>query len=105
MKSGMERLITRRKLRQTDKDMRTGYRLKMQTERVTCVLGIFLHVVYVTRIRHLLDVDARLLLGARHRPDDALLNNVLQVGEPTPDVAHVLKRVGARTRVPVPELE
>lgn len=63
------------------------------------------HVVYVAGVRHLLDVHAHLLLGARHGSHNALLNNILQVQEPTPNVPHVLKRVGARTRVPVAKEE
>lgn len=60
------------------------------------------HVVHVAGVRHLLDVHAGLLLGARHSSDDAVLDDVLEVREPTPDVPHILKRVGARTGVPVP---
>lgn len=65
-------------------------------------LPAVVHVVHVAGVRHLLDVDAGFLLGARHSSDDGLFNNVLQVGETAPDVPHVLKRVCARTRVPVP---
>lgn len=102
MKRGMERLITRRKLRQrTRETIRTGVR----TARTGAAgrFRMFSHVIYVARIRHLLNVHARLLLGPRHGSDNALLNDILQVREPTPDVPHVFKRVGTRTWVPVPE--
>ena len=60
-----------------------------------------LHVVDVAGVRHLLDVHARLLLGARDRPHNALLDDVLEVGEPAPHVAHVLEGVRPGTGVPV----
>lgn len=61
-----------------------------------------LHVIHIARVGHLLEVDASFFLAASESSDDAVLNDVLQVGEAAPDVAHVLKRVRPGTRIPIP---
>lgn len=60
-----------------------------------------LHVIDITGVGHLLNVNARLLLGASDSSDDSLLDDVLQVGKSTPDVPKVLEGVRPGTRIPI----
>lgn len=64
---------------------------------------LHLHVINITGVGHLLNVDAGPLLGASDSSDDALLNDVLQVRESSPNVPKIFKRVCSGTRIPVPE--
>lgn len=66
---------------------------------------VYLHVVNVTGVGHLLNVDACLLLAASDGSDDSMLDDVLQVGKPTPDVTKVFKGVCSGTRVPIPTMQ
>lgn len=61
----------------------------------------YVHVIDITGVRHLLNVDARPLLGACDGSDYPMLNDILQVGKSTPDVSQILKGVCPGTGVPV----
>lgn len=65
--------------------------------------GVYSQVIYIARIRHLLDVDAERPVSACVKLDDAVFNHVLQVGEASPDVPLVLHGVCSGAGVPVPE--
>lgn len=60
-----------------------------------------LHVINVAGVGHLLNVDARLLLGASDGSDDSMLDHVLQVRKSTPDISKVLEGVCPGTGVPI----
>lgn len=60
-----------------------------------------LHVINIAGIGHLLNVDARLLLGACDSSDDSLFDDILQVRKSTPDVAKVLKGICPGTGIPI----
>lgn len=62
---------------------------------------MYSHIIYVAGVRHLLNVDACLFLGACDGSNDALLNDILQVRKSAPDITKVLKGVCPGTRVPV----
>lgn len=97
MKRGIDRLITRRKLRKNDQscgssvDKKGAVRLSKSGS----------HVIDVAGVGHLLNVHADLVCGSGDSANDSMFDDVLQVGEPTPYVAKVLKGVCSGTRVPI----
>lgn len=60
------------------------------------------HVVYVAGVGHLLEVNAERRLRLAQELQDAVLDHVLQIRKPSPDITQILGRVRPRSRVPVP---
>lgn len=82
MKSGIERLITRKNLHteiNTETNNRQGSNKRRQkTAKLNFnVKGENLHIIDVTRVRHLLDVNASSFLASCQSPDNPVFNNVL----------------------------
>lgn len=67
----------------------------------TFFYSVHVHVINITGVGHLLNVDACLLLGTSDGSDDSMLNDILQVRKSTPDVSKILKGVCPGTRVPI----
>lgn len=127
MKSGRERFSTRMKLRKSrntqNKDavvftvilffiisltLLTLTRWEILDELV-CSLSNLLsikpdsHIVHIAGIRHLLHVDARVLLHSSQDLAHSFLHQVLDVHKAAPNVAHVIKWGGCRARIPKPD--
>ena len=107
MKRGIDRLITLRKL------WKTGKRIQSHTASSTSIgkgfifspHTVHLHVINITGVGHLLNVDACPLTGASDGSDDSLVDDILQVGKSAPDVPKVLEGVCSGTRVPIPTMQ
>lgn len=64
---------------------------------------VYSQIIYITWIRHLLDVDPEWPAVACVKLNDAVFDHVLKVGKASPDVPLVLHGVCSWTGVPVPE--
>lgn len=99
MNRGIDRLITRRNLKKKKKKSAT-HPFWLLYKDLSYHRG-HLHVINIAGVGHLLNVYARLFLGASDGSDDSMFNHILQVGKPTPDVPEVFEGVCSGTGVPV----
>ncbi len=133
MKSGMERLIMRRKLQEKrgifkncSNCYRTYWKISIKQSGQACNVFFFfftageiichlfysirficsaveyLHIIYITWIRHLLDVNTSLLFGPSNCSDNAVINYILKVSKSSPNIPQILKRISPGTGIPIP---
>ncbi len=113
MKSGIERLIMRRKLQENriivnncSNCYRTYWKIFIfhlfYSIRFICSAVQYLHIIYKTWIRHLLNVNTSLLFGPSNCSDNAVFNYILKVSKSSPNIPQILKRISPGTGIPIP---